>query len=175
MVGEDVPQSSVVGGARGPIRVRPGALGRATARPGVPLPTQGPSWGYFKSQLLTGLSSFGDCSPQNGSKTVPKSQNRPLGYPHEGPFVVRARAGGVMAESVAYPVFLFLIHGYLVVKKTPPLPRLPQGPRHGPTAGSQEGAFSCKRGTPVALPSALSLRFISEQVFEKSFCKSQLP
>ena len=51
------------------------------------LPTQGPSWGYFKSQFLTGLSSFGDCSPQNGSKTVPKSQIRPLGYPHIGPFV----------------------------------------------------------------------------------------
>jgi hypothetical protein len=58
----------------------------------LPLPiqaTQGPSCGYFKSQYLTGSSSFGDCSPQNGSKTVTKSQNRPLGYPHEGPFVVR--------------------------------------------------------------------------------------
>ena len=52
--------------------------------------TQGPSWGYFNSPFLTGLSTFGDCSPQNGSKTVPKSQNRPLGYPHEGPFVVCA-------------------------------------------------------------------------------------
>ena len=50
--------------------------------------TQGPSWGYFKSQFLTGLSSFDDSSPQNGSKTVTKSQNRPLGNPHIGPFVV---------------------------------------------------------------------------------------
>ena len=50
--------------------------------------TQGPLWGYFKSQFLTGLSCFGDSSPHNGSKTVPKSQNRPLGYPHIGPFVV---------------------------------------------------------------------------------------
>ena len=53
--------------------------------------TQGPSWGYFKSQFLTGLSSFGDCSPQNGSKTVTKSQNCPLEYPHEGPFVATFR------------------------------------------------------------------------------------
>jgi len=49
--------------------------------------TQGPSWGYFKSQFLTGLSIVGKCSLQNGFKTVPKSQNRPLGYPHEGPLV----------------------------------------------------------------------------------------
>ena len=49
--------------------------------------TQGPSWGYLKSRFLTGLSTCGDCSPQNSPKTVPKSQNRPLRYPHEGPFV----------------------------------------------------------------------------------------
>ena len=70
--------------------------------------TQGPSWGYFKSQFLTGLSSFGDCSPQNGSKTVPKSQNRPLGYPHIGPFVdpVRCRVPGYY-ESCSERVRVF--------------------------------------------------------------------
>ena len=55
------------------------------------VPTQGSSWRYLKlaqSQLLTILSTFGNSLPQNGSKTVPKSQNRPLGYPHIGPFVV---------------------------------------------------------------------------------------
>ena len=36
---------------------------------------------------MTGLSTFDDSAPQNGSKTIPKSPNRPLGYPHEGPFV----------------------------------------------------------------------------------------
>ena len=40
-----------------------------------------------QSQFLTGLSTSGNSFPQNGSKTVPKSQNRPLGYPHIGPFV----------------------------------------------------------------------------------------
>ena len=54
--------------------------------------TQGPSWGYFKSQFLTGLSTFGDSSPQNGSKTVPKSQNRPLGYPTKGLSCLRRMA-----------------------------------------------------------------------------------
>ena len=43
--------------------------------------------GVSQSQFLTGLSTFGNSFPQNGSKTVPKSQNRPLGYPYEGPFV----------------------------------------------------------------------------------------
>ena len=43
--------------------------------------------GVSQSQFLTGLSTFGNSFPQNGSKTVPKSQNRPLGYPHIGPFV----------------------------------------------------------------------------------------
>ena len=66
--------------------------------------TQGPSWGYFKSQFLTGLSSFGDCSPQNGSKTIPKSQNRPLGYPHIGPFVVTLNIGWWMLR-LAYCTF----------------------------------------------------------------------
>ena len=68
--------------------------------------TQGPSWGYFKSQFLTGLSSFGDCSPQNGSKTIPKSQNRPLGYPHIGPFVVTLNIGWWMLR-LAYCTFFF--------------------------------------------------------------------
>jgi len=46
--------------------------------------------GVSQSQFLTGLSTFGNSFTQNGSKTVPKSQNRPLGYPHRGPFVVDA-------------------------------------------------------------------------------------
>ena len=46
-----------------------------------------PFVGVFQKSILTGLSSFGECSPQNGSETVPKSKNRPLGYPHGGPFV----------------------------------------------------------------------------------------
>ena len=74
-------------GARNPTRYIPSPT---PYTPGDARPvsaTQGPSWGYFKNQFLTGLSSVGDCSPQNGSKTVPKSQNRPLGYPLEGPFV----------------------------------------------------------------------------------------
>jgi hypothetical protein len=44
------------------------------ARAAPPLAKQGPSWGYFKSQFLLGLSSFGDISPQkrtNGSKNEP--------------------------------------------------------------------------------------------------------
>ena len=44
--------------------------------------------GVSQSQFLTGLSTFSNSFPQNGSKPVPKSQNRPLGYPHVGPFVV---------------------------------------------------------------------------------------
>jgi hypothetical protein len=47
-----------------------------------------PFVGVFQKSILTCLSTFGDCSPQNGSRSVPKSQNRALGYPHEGPFVV---------------------------------------------------------------------------------------
>ena len=49
-----------------------------------------PFVGVFQKSILTGLSCFGDCSPQNGSKTVTKFQNRPLEYPHEGPSVDRA-------------------------------------------------------------------------------------
>ena len=41
------------------------------------------------------------------------------------------------------------VQGYLVHKKTPTPLGPPQDPAHGPTGGSQEGAFSYDRGTPV--------------------------
>ena len=41
----------------------------------------------IKSHFWKILSTFGDKCPRNGSKTVPTSQNRPLGYPHKGPSV----------------------------------------------------------------------------------------
>ena len=53
-------------------------------------------------------------------------------------------AGGFGAANGA-------IQGYLVYKKPPPPPGPPQDSRHSPTVGSQVGAVSSERGTPVHL------------------------
>ena len=44
------------------------------------------------------------------------------------------------------------VQGYLAHKKQPPPPGLSYCPRHGPTAGSEGGAFSYERRTPVQGP-----------------------
>ena len=72
------------------------------------LTTPGPSWGYFKSQFWTIFSSFGDCSPQIGSITVPKSQNRSLGYPHEVPFVGWPEQAGLHCSLLSLSLSLYI-------------------------------------------------------------------
>jgi hypothetical protein len=46
-------------------------------------------------------------------------------------------------------VRVYGLQGYLVHKKTPTSLGPPLDPRHRPTVGSQGGAFSYERGTPV--------------------------
>jgi hypothetical protein len=43
------------------------------------------------------------------------------------------------------------VQGFLAHKKTPMPLGPPYDPKHGPTAGSSGGAFSCKGGTPVRI------------------------
>jgi hypothetical protein len=52
--------------------------------------TQGPSWGCFKNQFATELSTFDNNSPQNGSKNEETAPKARTGCPHEGPSVVPA-------------------------------------------------------------------------------------
>ena len=46
--------------------------------------TQGPLKGCLKSEFFTGLSTFGDCSPQNGSKPSPNPKTVPWDTPTQG-------------------------------------------------------------------------------------------
>ena len=56
-------------------------------------PTQGPSWGYLKSQFSRDLVNFRDECPQNGSKNDPMAPRTTLGCPHEGPRVDSGDSG----------------------------------------------------------------------------------
>jgi len=68
------------------VGLRARGLPRSTR--GRRLPTQGPSWGYFKVNSSETLSIFGDKCPQNGSKNEQRAPRTSMGCPHIGPFVV---------------------------------------------------------------------------------------
>ena len=80
---------------RGREREREGEGKRVSDSRSVPrlsYTTQGPSWGYLKSQFSIDRVNFGDKCPQNGSKTAPTAPRPHLGYPHIGPFVEPGRS-----------------------------------------------------------------------------------
>ena len=55
--------------------------------------TQGPSWGYLRSQISRDLVDFDDKCPQNGSKNDPMAPRTTLKGPHEGASVVHSITG----------------------------------------------------------------------------------
>ena len=81
-------------------------------------------------------------SYERGTPAVLGSRNSPYGeFPLPGTKAT-AEAATVNADDAAARD---LHRGNSPVRKGPP----PEDPRHGPTIGSQEGAFSYERGTPV--------------------------
>ena len=79
------------------------------------LVTLGPSWGYCKSQFLSGRQLLATISHQHGA-TAPRTG---LGYPHEGPFVERFYGEPTFTRQRRDEPY---VQGYLAHKKQP-LPR----------------------------------------------------